>query len=67
MAEIHKCGPDWAYCDGNCATCAANNQYTTTGGRRAMTNADRYFRNLTDEEIKEGILAWLKQEAPDEG
>ena len=31
MAEIHKCGPGWAYCDGNCATCAANNYYTITG------------------------------------
>lgn len=60
MAEIHKCGQGWAYCDENCAICAANNQYTTTGGGRAITNADRYFRNLTDEEIKEQIRAWLQ-------
>jgi len=31
MAEIHKCGQGWAYCDGNCAICATNiPTYTTT-------------------------------------
>lgn len=74
MAEIHKCGQGWAYCDGNCTTCAVNNYYTTTGvntqvttekdyppyldypkERKKQTNADKYFRNVTDEEIVE---AW---------
>ena len=31
-----------------------------------MTNADRYFRNATDEEIADMISAWLKQEASDD-
>lgn len=30
MAEMHKCGQGWAYCDGNCSTCATNNCYTAT-------------------------------------
>lgn|GEM_PF-2092960 len=72
MAEIHKCGQGWAYCDGNCTTCAVNNHYTTTNGTitlvkdyppyldypkeqkkevRTMTNADKYIRNATDEEL----------------
>lgn len=76
MAEIHKCGQGWAYCDGNCAICAANNHYITTGTniqvttekdyppyldhpkeRKKQTNADRYFRNATDEEIASFLAA----------
>jgi len=74
MAEIHKCGRCWSYCDGNCATCAANNYYTTTvtitrvptekdyppyldypKERKKQTNADKYFRNATDEELAERL------------
>jgi len=67
MAEIHKCGQGWAYCDGNCTTCAVNNYYTTNGTitlvkdyppyldypkeRKRQTNAEKYFRNATDEEL----------------
>lgn len=31
MAEMHKCGQGWAYCDGNCGICATNTPtYTST-------------------------------------
>jgi hypothetical protein len=71
MAEIHKCGQGWAYCDGNCTTCAVNNCYTTNGTitlvkdyppyldypkeRKKQTNADKFFRNATDEELAERL------------
>lgn len=42
MAEIHKCGQGWAYCDGNCATCAVNNYYTTTGTNTQVTAEKDY-------------------------
>lgn len=66
MAEIHKCGQGWAYCDGNCPTCAVNNYYTTNGTitlvkdyppyldypkeRKKQTNADK-IRQMSDEEL----------------
>lgn len=70
MAEIHKCGQGWAYCDGNCTTCAVNNCYTTNGTitlvkdyppyldhpkeRKKQTNADK-IRQMSDEALADFI------------